>query len=123
MLSQLHDMFLILGCTACGKGKLAWELARRWGGQILSVDSMKVYRRMDIGTAKPSHKAREEIKHHLLDIVEPSESFSLGRYIDLADQTIADIRKIHSPIIAVGGRLFISGVYWKGFSTAHRLIK
>ena len=104
-------MLLITGCTACGKGTLAFELARRWGGQILSIDSMKVYRRMDIGTAKPNLTARQTIKHHLIDVVEPHELFSLGRYIELADQTIADIQTESHPIIAVGGTaMYIRGL-------------
>ncbi len=103
-------MLLIMGCTACGKGKLAFELARRVGGQILSIDSMKIYRRMDIGTAKPSVTDRRAIKHHLIDVVEPYETFSLGRYIELAENVIAEARQ-HSPIIAVGGTaMYIRGL-------------
>ena len=104
-------MILITGCTACGKGTLAFELARRSGGQILSIDSMKVYRCMDIGTAKPSLTIRQTIKHHLIDVVEPHEQFSFGRYIELADQAIADIQTDGHPIIAVGGTaMFIRGL-------------
>ena len=75
----MAKVVLILGCTACGKGAIGRELARRAGGQIVSVDSMKVYRRMDIGTAKPSVAIRREIPHHLIDVVEPSESFSVAQ--------------------------------------------
>jgi len=96
-------MYLILGCTASGKGKLAFEIARRLGGEILSVDSMKVYRRMDIGTAKPDRLRRRLIPHHLIDVVEPWESFSLGKFIEHAEKAIADIRRRQRPIIAVGG--------------------
>ena len=96
-------MYLILGCTASGKGKLAFELARRWGGEIISIDSMKVYRRMDIGTAKPGADARQAVRHHLQDVVEPHEAFSVGRYVEMADAAIADIAARQSPIIAVGG--------------------
>ena len=96
-------MYLILGCTASGKGKLALELARRWGGEIISIDSMKVYRRMDIGTAKPGADARQAVRHHLQDVVEPHEAFSVGRYVEMADAAIADIAARQSPIIAVGG--------------------
>ena len=107
-----EKMILIMGCTACGKGKLAFELARRVGGHIISVDSMKVYRRMDIGTAKPDSAARETIKHHLIDIVEPyDESFSLGRFVELAEEAITEVRKQQRPIIAVGGTaLYIRGL-------------
>jgi len=66
-----REMFLILGCTASGKGKAAFELARRWGADLISVDSMKVYRRMDIGTAKPDKGRLAAIKHYMVDVVEP----------------------------------------------------
>ena len=109
-------MILILGCTAGGKGRIAFELARRVGGQILSIDSMKVYRRMDIGTAKPGLERRRTVKHHLIDVVEPSEPFSVGRFVELTDQVIEDLRNQQLPIIAVGGtamyiRALIEGIF------------
>ena len=97
------DMVLILGTTASGKGPLAFELARAINGEIISVDSMKVYRRMDIGTAKPPRKARTRIKYHLIDVVEPSESFSAGAFSDAALAAIEDIKRRNRPVIAVGG--------------------
>jgi tRNA dimethylallyltransferase len=97
------DMILILGVTASGKGKLAFELAKRAGAEIISVDSMKVYRRMDIGTAKPSGEARERVKYHLIDVVEPSEFFSVAAFLDPAESAIEQIRAKNKPIIAVGG--------------------
>ncbi len=93
----------ILGCTASGKGSLGRELARRLGGQIISVDSMKVYRRMDIGTAKPSIEARREIPHHAIDVVEPGESFSVAQFVDVADRAAESIRSQGSIPLAVGG--------------------
>lgn len=97
------ENYIITGCTANGKGMLSLELARRWGGSILSIDSMKVYRRMDIGTAKPNPADRAEIPHYLIDVLEPCESFSLGRYIELADDVIAQMQQHDRPLIAVGG--------------------
>lgn len=94
---------LILGVTASGKGKLAFEIAQRIGGQIISIDSMKVYRRMDIGTAKPSAEKRRQIPHHLIDVVEPSEAFSVGRFVELAEAAIEDIFAQNKPVMAVGG--------------------
>ena len=70
-------MILILGVTASGKGRLAFDLASKIDAEIISIDSMKVYRRMDIGTAKPASKHRQQIKYHLLDVVEPYEPFRL----------------------------------------------
>lgn len=96
-------MILILGVTASGKGRLAFELARALDGEIISVDSMKVYRRMDIGTAKPPAEARRRARYHLIDVVEPSESFSVGLYLETALPVIEDIRRRGKTVIAVGG--------------------
>jgi len=102
---------LLIGCTASGKGRVAFEIARRLGGEIVSADSMKVYRRMDIGTAKPSAEARAAVPYHLLDVVEPSDRFSLGRYVELADAAFKDIDARGKPIIASGGTmLYVQGL-------------
>lgn len=107
---------LLIGCTASGKSRVGLELARRMGGEIVSVDSMKIYRRMDIGTAKPSPEVRREVPHHLIDIVEPSESFNLGSYVEAADAAIRDITGRGKPALAVGGTMMfvrglVSGVF------------
>lgn len=94
---------LILGVTASGKGSLGFELARRLGGEIVSVDSMKVYRRMDIGTAKPPAERRREIAYHLIDVVEPSESFSVDRFLELTASAASQIRAAAKQVVAVGG--------------------
>ena len=99
----MHRLYFIIGCTASGKGSLGRELARRLGGQIVSVDSMKIYRRMDIGTAKPSQAVRAEIPHHCIDIVEPSESFSVAQFVERADRAIGEIASAGSVALAVGG--------------------
>ena len=96
-------MILILGVTASGKGRLAFDLARKIGAEIISIDSMKVYRRMDIGTAKPSRQQRQQVKYHLIDVVEPYQSFSVGRYLELAGEAMKRIKSAQKPIIAVGG--------------------
>ena len=97
------NSLLIIGVTASGKGRLAFELAERPAAEIISIDSMKVYRRMDIGTAKPPKEARERIKYHLIDVVEPSESFSVGKFLDLAYNAMEQISSRKKRIIAVGG--------------------
>ena len=97
------NLFFIIGCTASGKGSLGRELARRLGGQIVSVDSMKIYRRMDIGTAKPSRAVRAEIPHHCIDLVEPSESFSVAQFVEHADRAVGEIVAAGAPALAVGG--------------------
>ncbi len=93
----------IIGCTGSGKGSLGRELAGRSGGEIISIDSMKVYRRMDIGTAKPSAEVRARIPHHLIDVVEPSEDFSVAQYVAHAQRAIADIHSRDAPVFVVGG--------------------
>jgi len=113
----------LIGCTASGKSRVALELARRLGGEIVAVDSMKIYRRMDIGTAKPSLEDRREIVHHLIDIVEPSESYSLGRFVEDADRVIRDIHNRGRPVVAEGGSMMfvrglVSGVF-EGPSADH----
>ena len=97
------SMFLILGTTSSGKGQLAFDLAQSLGGEIISIDSMKVYRRMNVGTAKPPKEARQRINYHLIDIVEPSESFSVAAFLDAALEAIEQIKNRNKPIIAVGG--------------------
>ena len=97
------DRILILGVTASGKGRLALELAERMGAEIVSVDSMKIYRRMEIGTAKPSKESQEKARYHLIDVAEPSKSFSVGRFLELANDAINDISGRGKPVIAVGG--------------------
>ncbi|MGC9454741.1 MAG: tRNA (adenosine(37)-N6)-dimethylallyltransferase MiaA [Phycisphaerae bacterium] len=99
----MERLIFILGATACGKGSVAREVARRIGGRIVSVDSMKVYRRMDIGTAKPPPQVRREIPHYCIDVAEPSEHFSVARYVECADAAVADIRAAGAVPLAVGG--------------------
>jgi tRNA dimethylallyltransferase len=96
-------MVLVLGVTASGKARLGFELARSLDGEIISVDSMKVYRRMDIGTAKASKEAQQQVRHHLIDVVEPSESFSVGLFLEKAQAAIEDIRSRGKTVVAVGG--------------------
>jgi tRNA dimethylallyltransferase len=103
METHKSQMVLIVGVTASGKGQLAFGLAKSIGAEIISIDSMKVYRRMDIGTAKPPKKARAALKYHLIDIVEPSDSFSVGAFLELAYKAIEQIKSHKKPIIAVGG--------------------
>jgi len=94
---------LVIGCTGSGKGALGRALASRTGGEIISLDSMKVYRRMDIGTAKPPAEVRRRIPHHLIDVAEPQEDFSVARYVEAADDAVRDIRARARPVFVVGG--------------------
>ena len=81
----------IVGPTAVGKTALAIELAKRLNGEIISCDSMQIYRGMDIGTAKATIEERAQIKHHLIDILDPHSSFSCADYQVLAREAINDI--------------------------------
>ena len=94
---------MIIGVTASGKSTLAFDLARDIGAEIVSIDSMKVYRRMDIGTAKPSIERQKAVKHHLIDILEPSESFTAGKFLDYTHAAIESIKTNQKPVIAAGG--------------------
>ena len=96
-------MILVLGVTASGKGALAFDLARRIGGEIVSIDSMKVYRRMDIGTAKPSRERRDQVRHHIVDVVEPHESFSVDQFLRLAAEATTGIRSAGKTVVGAGG--------------------
>jgi len=102
---------LILGVTASGKGRLAHELAGANDAEIISIDSMKVYRRMDIGTAKPGKEARLKLRYHLVDVVEPSEFFSVGRFLELSQKAVEEITSRGKNVIAVGG----TALYIKAF--------
>ncbi|NLW83970.1 MAG: tRNA (adenosine(37)-N6)-dimethylallyltransferase MiaA [Phycisphaerae bacterium] len=100
---MVSKKILILGVTASGKGSLAFELAKRLDGEIISVDSMKVYRRMDIGTAKPPADKRRQMPYHLIDVVEPSEAFSVDRFLELTDAAVGQIQAAGKQVVAVGG--------------------
>jgi tRNA dimethylallyltransferase len=94
---------VIIGATASGKSALAMRIAQEVGGEILSVDSMQVYRGMDIGTAKPSAEERRRVRHDLIDVVEPDQTFTVARFVELADAAIADAAARKAPLIATGG--------------------
>ena len=81
----------LVGPTAAGKTELALELADRLGAEVVSADAMLVYRGMDIGTAKPTPAERVRVRHHLVDLVDPGEEFSVARFQPLARAAIADV--------------------------------
>jgi tRNA dimethylallyltransferase len=99
----MSQLIVIIGPTASGKSALALELARRKKAEILSVDSMQVYRGMDIGTAKPTCAEQALVRHHVIDVVEPVEVFTVARFVELADATIADAQRRGVSLIATGG--------------------
>ena len=100
---QRPKIICIVGPTASGKSSLATQIAKDLGGEIISADSMQVYRHMDIGTAKPSLKDQEEIHHHLIDVVDPDENFSASDFRELASAAIKDIQSRGKRVIVAGG--------------------
>ena len=97
------DCWFLSGPTASGKTALALSLARRLDAEIVSVDSMAVYRGLDIGTAKPSMADRVAVPHHLVDLVSPAESFSVARWLAAAADAVAGVRARGRQILFVGG--------------------
>ena len=101
----------IVGPTASGKTALAVAVAKEFDGEIISADSMQIYRHMDVATAKPSEEEKQGIPHHLMDLLEPSENFSVARFCELAKEKIQDIHKRGKlPIIAGGTGLYIDAL-------------
>lgn len=106
-----RPLIVITGPTASGKSGLALELAERYSGEIICADSRTVYRGMDIGTAKPSSEDRARVPHHLLDVAEPGERFTVHDFQRLARQAIDDIRKRgRIPFLVGGTGLYIDSV-------------
>lgn len=99
----MDDLLIIAGPTAVGKTELSLSLAEELGAEIVSADSMQVYRGMDIGTAKPSAAERARVAHHMLDVAGPTDEFSTGDYLRMAEAAIADIRARGKTPLVVGG--------------------
>ena len=102
-------LIVILGPTAVGKTAASIALARESGGEIVSADSMQVYRLLDIGTAKPTLEEQSLVKHHVIDVVNPDEQFNAATFIKLAERTIGRLNETGKPIFVVGG----TGLYIK----------
>lgn len=103
MSHAFHEDWFLTGATAVGKTAVGVALAKRLGAEIISLDSMSIYRGMDIGTAKPSAADRAAVPHHLLDIVDPTDDYSVSQYVEAARVTAADIRARSREVLFVGG--------------------
>ena len=90
----MKRLIVLVGATATGKSEAAMQLAQQFNCEIISGDSMCVYRGMDIGTAKPSAEDRRRIPHHLIDILEPGESFSVVDFQRLAAEAVDDVNRL-----------------------------
>ncbi len=111
-----RDCWFLTGPTAAGKTQVGLELAQRIGAEIVSLDSMTLYSGMDIGTAKPTALDQTRVPHHLLDLVAPTEDFSLAEYLDAAHEKILDIKSRGKEVLFVGGtalylKSLLRGVY------------
>ncbi len=99
----MNNIICIAGPTASGKTALAVELAKEFNGEVVSCDSMQIYKHMDIGTAKPTHDEMQGIVHHMIDVAEPDEDFSVSRYCEMASPIVDDIVARGKTAIIAGG--------------------
>jgi len=100
------ELIIVVGPTGIGKTSAGIRLARHFGGEIISADSMQIYRHMDIGTAKPTAQEQSQARHHLVDIVDPDESFDAARFADVARRAIARLQERGKVPVIVGGTGF-----------------
>lgn len=111
---MMPQIIIVCGPTASGKSALAIELAKKLNTEIISADSLAVYKHLDIGTAKPTKSEQNEIKHHLIDVVEPSESFSVSDYESLALPIVENLlSQGKTPIICGGTGFYINSILYK----------
>ena len=109
--SPFADSFFLTGATASGKTALGVAIARELGAEIVSLDSMAVYRKMDVGTAKPTLEERGGVPHHMIDVVSPKESFSVCDYKKAAVAIVRDVlSRGKTPIVCGGTGLYINAV-------------
>ena len=107
----MAKLLVICGPTASGKTALAVALAKATGGEVVSADSMQIYRRMDIGTAKPTAEEMDGVPHHMLDVADPGEDYSVARYVADATACVEDIlSRGKLPIVAGGTGLYIDNL-------------
>ena len=98
-----HNIIAIVGPTASGKTALSVRLAQELGGEIVSFDSMQLYRGMDIGTATPTQEEMAGIPHHMINVADPTEAYSVSRYVNQADPIMQELLASGKPVILVGG--------------------
>ena len=104
-------ILVIVGPTASGKTRMAVELAKAHNGEVVSADSMQIYRRMDIGTAKPTAEEMDGVPHHMIDVADPEEDFSVARYVEMASACVDDIlARGKLPIVAGGTGLYVDSL-------------
>ena len=115
---MIPQIICVVGPTATGKTKMGVALAHRFGGEVVSVDSMQIYRGMAIGTAAPTPEEMEGIPHHMVGVADPAESWSVARFVSEADVCVQDIlRRGRRPILVGGTGLYITSL-WSGMAFA-----
>ncbi len=122
---EMKQIMAVVGPTASGKTRLGVALAKALNGEVVSADSMQIYRRMDIGTAKPTAEEMQGIPHHMIDVAEPEENYSVARYVAAAAPVVDDIlERGKTPILVGGTGLYvdslISGRTFAVYSTGWR---
>ncbi len=110
--SEDKKIVCVVGPTAAGKSELAMRICKQFDGEIISCDSMQIYKKMDIGTAKPSKEDMQAVKHHLIDIIDVNETFSVSDYVNLAEECVNDITSRNKLPVFCGG----TGLYVDSFT-------
>ena len=106
-----NKVVCVVGPTACGKTKMGVALAQRFGGEVVSVDSMQIYRGMEIGTAAPTPEEMEGVPHHMIGVADPAENWSVARFTQAADACVQDIlRRGKRPVLVGGTGLYITSL-------------
>ncbi|WP_346929357.1 tRNA (adenosine(37)-N6)-dimethylallyltransferase MiaA [Clostridium sp.] len=109
----MKDLFILAGPTGIGKTKISIDIAKELNGEIISSDSMQIYKKMDIGSAKISSEEMNGVKHHLIDFLDPSESFSVAEFSNLAKESIEEISSAnHLPMLVGGTGLYINSLIY-----------
>ena len=112
----MHKVVIITGFTGSGKSGLAIDIAKKYNGEIISCDSVQIYKGLDIGSAKVTAEETQGIKHHLIDILEPHEEYSVGQFVTDCDKAIKDIvSRGKTPILVGGTGLYIKALL-KGYN-------
>ncbi len=107
----MKPLVAIVGPTGIGKSRLAFQICRIFHGEIVSADSRQVYRHLNIGTAKPTPREMTEVSHHLVDIIDPAEDFSLAQFQEMANRAVDDIHnRIKIPFLVGGSGLYVKAV-------------
>jgi len=109
-----EKIYVIAGPTASGKTALALATAEKCNCEIVSMDSMQIYKRLDVGSAKPTKEEMQRVRHHMIDVCEPSESFSCADYVRMACECVKDIRaRGKSPLFVGGTGLYLDGLLYR----------